>query len=95
MAELADAMALGAIGRKAVQVQVLFSAPIFMKGSPCMTLLEQIEALKKRVPPPMWKAMVERGKNQPCICGSGDTPDLLCWRCISISQRDEKKLYNG
>ena len=27
MAELADALALGASGRKAVQVQVLFSAP--------------------------------------------------------------------
>jgi hypothetical protein len=29
MAELADALALGASGRKAVQVQVLFSAPTF------------------------------------------------------------------
>ena len=29
MAELADALALGASGRKAVQVQVLFSAPSF------------------------------------------------------------------
>ena len=27
MAELADALALGASGRKAVQVQILFSAP--------------------------------------------------------------------
>jgi hypothetical protein len=30
MAELADAMALGAIGRKAVQVQLLFPAPFFL-----------------------------------------------------------------
>jgi hypothetical protein len=30
MAELADALALGASGRKAVQVQVLFSAPTLL-----------------------------------------------------------------
>jgi hypothetical protein len=32
MAELADALALGASGRKAVQVQVLFRAPSFRNG---------------------------------------------------------------
>jgi hypothetical protein len=34
MAELADALALGASGRKAVQVQVLFSAPPIALAAP-------------------------------------------------------------
>ena len=31
MAELADAAALGAVGRKVVQVQILFPAPLFRR----------------------------------------------------------------
>jgi hypothetical protein len=36
MAELADALALGASGRKAVQVQVLFSAPAHAMPTICL-----------------------------------------------------------
>jgi hypothetical protein len=45
MAELADALALGASGRKAVQVQVLFSAPSHLKHS--LRTLESIFSIER------------------------------------------------
>jgi hypothetical protein len=44
---------------------------------------EELERWKRRLPPAMWDAMLRLGKNKPCTCDN--RPDLLCWKCISIS----------
>jgi hypothetical protein len=52
-----------------------------------MTWHEKIAIWKRRLPPVLWAAMIENGRTLPCICTG--RPDLLCWRCISISERSE------
>jgi hypothetical protein len=46
---------------------------------------DKIEAWKRKLPPAVWEALIARGRDQPCICDN--KPNLLCWRCISLSQR--------
>jgi hypothetical protein len=61
------------------------------RGFSVMDWSGEIKKWKRLVPPAMWQALVEKGRNQPCTCIG--RADLLCWRCVSLTEQ-EKELMN-